>query len=80
MKFIAPISNIIAWFEKQAFGVCTWLGQKLGIKSTTIRLYFIYLSFFTFGSPIILYFILAFLLENKKFFKPTPKRKRIWDL
>jgi phage shock protein PspC (stress-responsive transcriptional regulator) len=74
-------NNIIAWFEKQAFGVCTWLGNKLGIKSTTIRLYFIYLSFFTFGSPIILYFVLAFILENKKYFSPQKNtRKRIWDL
>jgi phage shock protein C len=75
------IKSIIAWFEKQAFGVCAWLGNKLGIKSTTIRLYFIYLSFFTFGSPIIIYFILAFLLENKKFLFPQKAtRKRTWDL
>ncbi len=75
------VNIIIAWFEKKAFGVCTWLGLKLGMKSTTIRLYFIYLSFFTFGSPIILYFVLAFLLENKKFFFPQKAvRKRIWDL
>jgi len=75
------VNGIIAWFEKQAFGVCTWLGNKLGIKSTTIRLYFIYLSFFTFGSPIIIYFILAFLLENKKYLFPQKvSRKRTWDL
>jgi phage shock protein C len=75
------IKSIIAWFEKQAFGVCAWLGNILGIKSTTIRLYFIYLSFFTFGSPIIIYFILAFLLENKKYLFPQKTaRKRTWDL
>jgi phage shock protein PspC (stress-responsive transcriptional regulator) len=79
--FTRIINGIIAWFEKQAFGVCAWLGNKLGIKSTTIRMYFIYLSFFTFGSPIIIYFILAFLLENKRFFAPTSSgRKKIWDL
>ncbi|NNM94454.1 MAG: PspC domain-containing protein [Bacteroidia bacterium] len=75
------MNAIVAWFEKQAFGVCDSIGNKLGIKSTTIRLYFIYLSFFTFGSPIILYFVLAFLLENKRFFFPQrTARKRIWDL
>jgi len=79
--FPGIIGDIIAWFEKQAFGVCAWLGNKLGIQSTTIRLYFIYLSFFTFGSPIIIYFIMAFILENKRFFKPaSSKRKRTWDL
>jgi len=75
------IGDIVAWFEQQAFGVCTWLGRKLGIKSTTVRMYFIYLSFFTFGSLIIIYFILAFLLENKKYFFPSSNvRRRTWDL
>ena len=55
------IYKIINWFEEQAFGVCSWLGKKLGIKTTNIRLYFIYLSFFTFGSPIIIYFMMAFI-------------------
>lgn len=75
------IKNIQAWFEAQAFGVCEWWGKKLGINSTKIRMYFIYLSFFTVGSPIILYFVMAFILENKKFFKPfKSKRRSVWDL
>lgn len=78
---VGIVLDIIGWFEQQAFGVCSWLGTKLGIKSTTIRMYFIYLSFFTFGSPIIIYFILAFLLENKKIFSRNKyKRRRLWDL
>ncbi|HTA82572.1 MAG TPA: PspC domain-containing protein [Bacteroidia bacterium] len=81
--FPGIIIDIVSWFEQKAFGVCTWLGLKLGMKSTTIRLYFIYLSFFTFGSPIIIYFILAFLLENKKYFSRSSvnqPRRRTWDL
>ena len=75
------ISSVISWFEKQAFGVCTYLGNKLGIKSNTVRMYFIYLSFFTAGSPIILYFVFAFMLENKNHFKPfKSKRTSVWDL
>lgn len=67
--------------EFQIFGVCSKIGEKLGIKTTTIRLYFIYLSFFTFGSPIIIYLILAFLNENKNYFKPKRNsRSSIWDL
>ncbi|TAL62511.1 MAG: PspC domain-containing protein [Bacteroidetes bacterium] len=73
------MQRIRNWFESRAFGVCAWLGKKMGIKATTIRMYFIYLSFFTFGSPIIIYFILAFLLENKKYFKPRRKRPSVWD-
>jgi phage shock protein PspC (stress-responsive transcriptional regulator) len=52
------INNITIWFEQKAYGVCAWWGNKLGIKSNTIRMYFIYLSFFTAGSPIILYFVM----------------------
>lgn len=75
------VNKIIVWFEEQAFGVCEWWGNKLGIKSTNIRMYFIYLSFFTFGSPIIVYFMMAFMLEHKDFFKPKNFRKRsVWDL
>jgi len=31
--------------ENQAFGVCTRLGEKFKISSSSIRLYFIYTSF-----------------------------------
>lgn len=76
------IRMIVQWFEQQAFGVCQWLGEKLGIRTTTVRMYFIYLSFFTFGSPVIIYFILAFLLEHKAYFRPFYPRKRpsVWDI
>ena len=74
------INRITFWFEQQAFGVCSWLGKKLGIRTTTIRMYFIYLSFFTVGSPVIIYFIMAFILEHKQFFKPGRKRPSVWDL
>lgn len=75
------IKRIQEWFETRAFGVCEWLGKKLGINSTKIRMYFIYLTFFTVGSPIIIYFVLAFMLENKNFFKPfRRKRRSVWDL
>ena len=74
------IKRIQAYFEKKAFGVCAWWGNKLGIKSSRIRLYFIYLSFITLGSPLIIYLIMAFILEHKSFFKIRRKRKTVWDL
>jgi phage shock protein C len=78
-KIIHPIQ---AWFEQKAFGVCTWWGNKLGIRSTHIRMYFIYLSFFTAGSPVIVYFIMAFILEHKDYFKPGRRTSRLtfWDI
>ncbi len=75
------INKIILWFEDNAFGVCRSMGKHLGIPATTIRKYFVYLSFFTFGSPVIIYFILLFFQENKRFFQRLffPKTN-IWEL
>ena len=72
------ITTIVAFFEKQAFGVCAWWGEKLKISTQSIRLIFIYLSFFTFGSPVIVYFIMAAILELKRAI--FEKRNRVWDL
>ena len=72
--------NILNFFERKAFGVCAWWGKKLGIESKKIRLSFIYLSFITFGSPLLIYLVMAFILDNKEYFKPGSKRKSIWDL
>lgn len=76
------IGKIVSLLEVQVFGVCTWLGERWGMKSSNIRLYFIYLSFFTFGSPIIIYLIGSFILEHKEYFKLAwnGKRKSVWDL
>lgn len=75
------IQKVTSWFEQHAFGVCTWLGKKLGIESTRIRMYFIYLSFFTVGSPIIIYFLMAFILEHKHYFRFNKnKKKSVWDI
>ena len=48
------------FFELQAFGVCTAIGERLGIATSKIRMWFIYISFLTFGSPVIVYMVLAF--------------------
>lgn len=66
--------------EKQAFGVCSWMGNKLGIRSSTIRIWFIYVSFLTLGSPVIIYLIMAFFLEHKNYFKFGFKKPSVWDI
>ena len=71
------IDQIKAFFEKQAFGVCAWLGEKLFIPSADIRKFFIYTSFLAIGSPVIVYLILAFLLKLKQYFKSG--RSSVWD-
>jgi len=72
------IDQIQAFFERQAFGVCEWWGEVLGIQIGQIRLFFIYLSFITFGSPLIIYLIMAFILKHKYWFKR--KSSTIWEL
>ncbi len=61
------MNKIRDFLEKNAFGVCSTIGEKLGIASSRIRMWFIYISFLTFGSPIIIYMILAFWINLKKY-------------
>ena len=63
--------------ERSAFGVCSYLGKKMGVATTRVRVYFIYLSFVTLGSPIILYLFIAFWLNIKKYIKRS--RNVIWE-
>jgi phage shock protein PspC (stress-responsive transcriptional regulator) len=50
-----------------AFGVCTAIGEKLGIATSRIRMWFIYISFLTMGSPLIIYMVLAFWMNIKEY-------------
>lgn len=53
--------------EWQAFGVCSAIGEKLGIASSRIRMWFIYISFLTMGSPVIIYMVMAFWINMKNY-------------
>jgi phage shock protein C len=64
--------------EKNAFGVCNYLGDRFGISSGKIRLYFIYTSFITMGSPVIVYLIIAFWINIRKYTKPN--RNTLWEI
>ena len=55
------------FLEKSAFGVCQQVGEWMRINPATIRLYFIYLSFITFGSPFVIYLFMAFWLNIRKY-------------
>ncbi|NQY68824.1 MAG: PspC domain-containing protein [Flavobacteriales bacterium] len=73
------IEKIQDVFEKRAFGVCSWLGDLFGVDSSRIRLYFIYLSFVTLGSPLIIYLVVAFVLDHRSFLGRR-RRRTFWDL
>ena len=53
--------------EVQAFGVCSAIGERLGVATSRIRMWFIYISFLTMGSPLIIYMILAFFMNIKNY-------------
>ncbi|MBM3177026.1 MAG: PspC family transcriptional regulator [Bacteroidetes bacterium] len=75
-RFTSLTILIQNFFEQYAFGVCTRLGEKMGIATASIRLWFIYASFLTFGSPVIIYMILAFWMDIRKHLR---RRSSIWD-
>lgn len=71
------IDRIQAFGEKQTFGVCAFWGERLGVATGSIRMFFIYLSFLTLGSPVVIYLILFFVMNFHRHFRK--KRNPIWD-
>lgn len=53
--------------EWHIFGVCTALGERFGIATSRIRFWFVYISFLTMGSPLIVYFIMAFVMNIRRY-------------
>ena len=66
------------FFEKQFFGVSSWWGNRLGIRASFIRLFFIYAAF-TNAITILIYLSMIFLLKVRNHFKYR-KRKSVFDL
>ncbi|CAN5684455.1 hypothetical protein BH11BAC3_BH11BAC3_29830 [soil metagenome] len=55
------------FIEWHVFGVCTAIGERFGIATSTIRKNFIYITFITMGSPVIIYLFLAFWMNIKRY-------------
>ncbi|MEM6379928.1 MAG: PspC family transcriptional regulator [Bacteroidota bacterium] len=55
--------------EQSAFGVCEYIGDKMGIASSRVRLYFIYLSCGTLGSSMIFYLFMVFWVNIRRLIK-----------
>ena len=64
-------------FEKHFFGVSSWWGNRLGVKTSIIRLFFIYGAFVN-TFTILGYLIMVFILKIRNHFKY--KRKSVFDL
>jgi phage shock protein C len=74
------IQKILFFFELRSFGVSAWWARKFGIRTHKVRLFFIYSTFATLGSTLLLYLPMAFILEHKHLFKFRRKANSIWEL
>lgn len=72
------MNRVRSRFDNTVYGVCAYIGRKLNMPSKNIRLFFVYASFFTLGSPIIVYLIVAFWMKLKSMI--NGKRNPVWDL
>ncbi len=75
---MAFINNLRTYFERRGFYVSSRLADRLGMRTTNVRLFFIYASFLTFGIPFIIYLTMAFLLKLKDMI--YQKRTSVFDL
>jgi len=64
--------------DRQAFGVCSKIAELLNMKASSVRLFFIYSSFLTLGSPLLVYLIMVFVLRLKDLV--NSKRSSVFDL
>jgi hypothetical protein len=65
--------------EQKAFGLFSFLGDKLGIESRRIRLFFIYISFIAVGSPFLVAGMVVDFWRNMwQYIKG--RGKSLWDL
>lgn len=72
------ITNIRLFFEKHGFHVSQRLADKLGMRATHVRLFFIYISFVTVGLGFGMYLTLAFWIKLKDLIRG--KRSSVFDL
>lgn len=59
------VESIRKYCEHRGFEVCSRTGERMGIAPGVVRKYFFYTSFLTFGSPVIIYLVLAFWIRIK---------------
>ncbi|WP_417887345.1 PspC domain-containing protein [Zunongwangia sp.] len=66
------------FLERHGFYVSSRLADKIGMRAKSIRLFFIYVTFFTFGIGFGIYLTLAFWLKLKDLV--YTKRTSVFDL
>ena len=72
------VTKVRHFFEKHGFEVSSRLADRLGMRASSVRLFFIYISFFTVGLWFGVYLTLAFLVRLKDLI--YTKRSSVFDL
>jgi phage shock protein C len=72
------MNSLMVFLEQRSFGVCSYLGERLGISISKIRLFFIYSSFLAVGFPVIFYLLAGIVLDIRNYVKRS--RSRLFDL
>ncbi|MGY0406821.1 MAG: PspC domain-containing protein [Polaribacter sp.] len=72
------IDRLRHYFERNGFHVSARLADRLGMRALNVRLFFIYITFFTVGLSFGFYLTMAFLLKLKD--KIYTKRSSVFDL
>lgn len=72
------VTSIRHFFERHGFHVSSRLADRLGMRATNVRLFFIYISFVTVGLWFGVYLTLAFWLRLKDMI--YTKRSSVFDL
>lgn len=75
---IRNVIKIKYFFEKYGFHVSSRMADKLGMRVTSVRLFFIYISFVTAGLWFGVYLTIAFWLKLKDLIRA--KRSSVFDL
>lgn len=71
------MKSLMIFLEQRSFGVCSYLGERLGISISKIRLFFIYTSFLAAGFPIIFYLLAGIVLDIRNYVKR--RRNSVYD-
>jgi phage shock protein PspC (stress-responsive transcriptional regulator) len=75
MKSLVSIRH---FFELHGYNVLSRVADRLGMRASSVRLFFIYISFVTLGLSFGIYLTLAFLLRLKDMI--YTKRSSVFDL
>ncbi len=75
---MSAVLQLKYFFEKHGFHVSSRLADKLGMRASSVRLFFIYISFVTVGLGFGIYLTLAFWIKLKDLIRG--KRSSVFDL